>query len=208
VFIVQAKPRPTHLAASKQREPVNTSANSHDDASDSSDDEDVSPSHGLASCLRKIHNVIRTHSERFGGVIYYYFRVKGPVNTDVICDKLRRVVRHESLPMRFHILWAGILTETDQYGIDKYRFFHCSSNNTEILADTFVSSESFRIIRARLAGRNIVEELSKMFPNSKVKFVMLTNIVIKVFRRDPVDDQPVILSGSESGSESDYEPDY
>jgi len=38
------------------------------------------------SCLRKIQNVIRTHTERFCGVIYYHFRVKDPVNTDVIFD--------------------------------------------------------------------------------------------------------------------------
>jgi len=158
---------------------------SSDEASDLSDDSDDAGNSRLDRFLRKIHNVIRTHAERFGGVIYYHFRVHGGVvTTNEICNMLRRVARHERLPMRFHILWSGVLSEPDKYGRDKYRFFHCSSNNTEIISDTFVSSESFRVIRARLAGRNIIEELCKMFPDSKVKFVMLTNIVIKVFRRN------------------------
>jgi len=159
-----------------------TSDEASDESSDDDDDVDEAGTSSLDRFLRSINALIRTHVERFGGVIYYHFRVNGTVNTNDIINMMRRVLRHETLPLRFFIMWAGVLSETDHNGRDKYRFFH-SSRNTELLDDTFIDANSFQILREKLDDMDIVEMLNNERPDSKVKFVMLTNIVIKVFRR-------------------------
>jgi len=141
------------------------------------DDPSPTASYGLASYLQKIKSVIRTHAERFKGVIYYNFHTGGRVSTDEICNMLRRVLKHEDMPIRFQLLWAGILREDGEY-----RYFH-SSNNTAFLSDTFTGTKSLPKIRAKLAGIDLVEQLSDEHPDSKAQFHLLTNIVVKVYRK-------------------------
>jgi len=185
-IIVQVKPL-THLAGSKLRTTVQLDEDDDDDEGDT-----------LTRHLIKINDLIRTHVEQFGGVIYYHFRVNGTVNTNDIIHMMRCVLRQERLPMRFFIMWAGILTEPDKYGIDHFRFFH-SSRNTELLDDTFIDARSFQVLREKLDDMDIVEMLNNERPDSKVKFVMLTNIVIKVFRRikqPAIRNQPKLTDGA------------